>query len=481
MAKYYTCPKCGQHLDHGEKCDCGWYEGLENEGIVYIGVEHIHPHPNNPRKDLGDLSELKESISKNGIMQNLTVIPANEPGEYITIIGHRRCAAAKEAGLNALPCRVVYDMSENEQLGIMLEENMLRDDLTILEQAESFQLMLDLGETEDSIAEKTGFSKTTVKRRLNIAKLDQDLLREKIDNESFQMNLSDLYELEKIKDVKERNKILKNAYNSNGAKYAVKNALDNERLKENFQSLVEVLESIGIQKAPKEYEKEKYSSRWKNVGQIYIGGDNFCAEDYEPDFEIEDDMYYVKSNSYYVHIITEAGEQEETEQSEAEITRKRIEVNRDKINFRLRQMDADRKYLIDGFIEGKFKISDESKAASEIWHWLIENGANLSFINMVKYYTETSYWSIKKETIDKMKDKFFSLKIVHSMFIALYSCMAEAGRNLYDWQGYYGASSGEKLKSGYEIFAKYLGWCYEKGDEAIINGTSELYENANKG
>lgn len=45
---------------------------MEVKGIVTIGLEHIHPHPDNPRKDLGDLTELAESIKKNGIMQNLT-------------------------------------------------------------------------------------------------------------------------------------------------------------------------------------------------------------------------------------------------------------------------------------------------------------------------------------------------------------------------------------------------------------------------
>ena len=56
---------------------------MEVKGIVTIGLEHIHPHPDNPRKDLGDLTELAESIKKNGIMQNLTVIPKEgEPGEY---------------------------------------------------------------------------------------------------------------------------------------------------------------------------------------------------------------------------------------------------------------------------------------------------------------------------------------------------------------------------------------------------------------
>ena len=51
--------------------------------IVNIGIEHIHPHPENPRKDLGDLTELVESVKKLGVMQNLTVIPQEgNPGEY---------------------------------------------------------------------------------------------------------------------------------------------------------------------------------------------------------------------------------------------------------------------------------------------------------------------------------------------------------------------------------------------------------------
>lgn len=133
---------------------------MEVKGIVTIGLEHIHPHPDNPRKDLGDLTELAESIKKNGIMQNLTVIPKEgEPGEYITIIGHRRSAAAKLAGVTEAPCRVVEGMTDKEQMSTMLEENMQRNDLTIWEQAQGFQMMLDLGETEDTIAEKTGFSK----------------------------------------------------------------------------------------------------------------------------------------------------------------------------------------------------------------------------------------------------------------------------------------------------------------------------------
>ena len=95
---------------------------MENEKsnvIVSISAQDIYQHPDNPRKDLGDLSELSDSIAKKGIMQNLTVIPGHwdedrnwhEDG-YTLIIGHRRFAAAKQAGIQELPCRVVEDMDK---------------------------------------------------------------------------------------------------------------------------------------------------------------------------------------------------------------------------------------------------------------------------------------------------------------------------------------------------------------------------------
>ena len=116
--------------------------------LTEIELEKIHAHPQNPRKDLGDLTELAESIRKNGIMQTLTVIPGHfEDGEFVSgdytlLIGHRRCEAARLAGIEKVPCKVVEDMSNKEQVSIMLEENMQRSDLTIWEQANGFQICL---------------------------------------------------------------------------------------------------------------------------------------------------------------------------------------------------------------------------------------------------------------------------------------------------------------------------------------------------
>ncbi len=117
--------------------------------ITYIPIRQLYPHPDNPRKELGDLSELAASIKENGVYQNLTVIPGHylnsreyiakcvdEGGDaaaaaaawtpkaawssedYTIIIGRRRAAAAQQAGLYELPCAIV-EMDEREQMQTM--------------------------------------------------------------------------------------------------------------------------------------------------------------------------------------------------------------------------------------------------------------------------------------------------------------------------------------------------------------------------
>lgn len=83
--------------------------------ITNIETSKIFPHPDNPRKNLGDLTELADSIKANGIFQNLTVIPGEEKGTFVVIIGHRRLAAAKLAGLETVPCAIA-DMDRKTQL-----------------------------------------------------------------------------------------------------------------------------------------------------------------------------------------------------------------------------------------------------------------------------------------------------------------------------------------------------------------------------
>ncbi len=137
----------------------------------------------------------------------------------------------------------------------MLEENMQREDLTVWEQAQGFQMMLDLGETEDTIADKTGFSKTTIKHRLNIAKLDQDELKNKEQDKDFQLSLKDLYELERIKDVEERNKILREATDNRNLVAKVQSYIREKERQKKTDAIVKMLKELGVFEAPKQYAK----------------------------------------------------------------------------------------------------------------------------------------------------------------------------------------------------------------------------------
>ena len=205
--------------------------------IMNIDVNKIYPHPRNPRKNVGDVTELAASIVQNGVLQNLTVIPrvdapssatAAEPSEaeYTVVIGHRRLAAAKFAGLTEVPCTVT-EMDERQQLATMLLENIQRQDLTPIEEAEGFQMMLDLGETVASIAEQTGFSESTIRHRVKLSELDRKALEK---SQARGGTLQDYMKLEKIKDLERRNKVL-GTIGTSSFEYQLTSALqDEERL-----------------------------------------------------------------------------------------------------------------------------------------------------------------------------------------------------------------------------------------------------------
>lgn len=169
--------------------------------IQNINIDLIIPHPMNPRTSLGDLNELVDSIKAQGVLQNLTVV-SNDDGTYTNVIGHRRHAAAKLAGLTAVPCEV-KELSKQEQVSTMLLENMQRTDLTLYEEAKGFQMCMDLGMTLSDISTKTGLTQKTVKHRVKVLELDQDKVKS-----SRNGTIEDYIALEEIEDINERNRLL---------------------------------------------------------------------------------------------------------------------------------------------------------------------------------------------------------------------------------------------------------------------------------
>lgn len=141
--------------------------------VYSLPVADIRPHPHNPRQNLGDLTELADSIRSQGVLQPITVVPdPDAPTGYVCLLGHRRHAASKVAGQQLIPAMVRTDLSASQQLVAMGVENVQRSDLTPVEEATWLQGLLDLGEVKRSqLSKVTGMSKTTVSSRLKLGHL----------------------------------------------------------------------------------------------------------------------------------------------------------------------------------------------------------------------------------------------------------------------------------------------------------------------
>ena len=288
--------------------------------ITMIPVKQLRHHPENPRKDLGDLTELTESIRANGIMQNLTVVRDPErngmiPLQYLVVIGNRRMEAAKAAGLTEVPC-VVSDMDHRTQISTMLMENMQRADLTVYEQAQGFQMMMDLGFTEREIGEKTGFSETTVRRRLKMAELDGGTLKKAV---AKQITIEDLDRLAKVDSVKERNALLRD-YGEQNYNWNVTRAIQVQEARKRKPEARKMLKDAGIAKLPdgEKYQYGKYRELYNDRCRLYEwdGKSNFIPKVKEGTlYYTEDDTtisFYLKEPKKK----TEAPEKTEEEKEE---------------------------------------------------------------------------------------------------------------------------------------------------------------------
>lgn len=230
--------------------------------ITNIEVSKLLQHPDNPRKSIGDVTELAESIKARGILQNLTVVPA-ENGMYTVIIGHRRLAAAKQAGLTEVPCAVV-DMDYKTQLSTMLLENMQRSDLTIYEQAQGMQMMFDLGVPVAEIVEKTGFAETTVRKRLKIATLPTKQMQQAVERGG---KLEDYVQIADIKNEKERCELLKKV-GTRDFEFSLTRAKNRQIEAEKMPLVKAELKSIGA----KAVKGQIYSSAYEWIKQCEIVG-----------------------------------------------------------------------------------------------------------------------------------------------------------------------------------------------------------------
>jgi ParB/RepB/Spo0J family partition protein len=137
---------------------------------IVVELDHLVESETNPRKHFTGIEELAESIKKVGLLVPLLVRTLPD-GRYEIVAGHRRYRAAKLAGLSELPCEV-RELTDVQTLEVQLTENIQRDDLTPLEEADGYDaLMKASGYTADQVAAKAGKSRGWVYARLKLRSL----------------------------------------------------------------------------------------------------------------------------------------------------------------------------------------------------------------------------------------------------------------------------------------------------------------------
>ena len=144
--------------------------------VFDVSVSKIKPNPYQPRKtfDQKALEELSDSIKENGLFQ--PILLRETLVGYEIISGERRYRASKLAGLKTIPA-IIYDYTDQQMMEVALVENIQREDLSIVEEARSYQSLIDnLGYTQEQLANKVGKSRSHVANIIRLLKLDDDIL-----------------------------------------------------------------------------------------------------------------------------------------------------------------------------------------------------------------------------------------------------------------------------------------------------------------
>ena len=165
-----------QHVSKGEK-----KEDVKN--IAYIKIENIRPNPYQPRKQFSkaSLEELCESIKEYGVLQPINVRKISNT-TYELVAGERRLRAAAMAGLTEIPA-IIVDVNDNNSAIIALIENLQREDLHYMEEAEGYSNLLNEHNlTQEELAQKIGKSQSTIANKVRLLKLPPLVKKILVDN-----------------------------------------------------------------------------------------------------------------------------------------------------------------------------------------------------------------------------------------------------------------------------------------------------------
>ena len=439
-----------------------------NKNITYIDVDKLVPHPKNPRLEVGDVSELADSIKKNGVLQNLTVVPFGGVGDgrYTVIIGHRRLVAAKLAGVKELPC-VIADMDEKEQIETMLIENMQRRQLTPYEEAEGFQLMFDFGGDIHTVAERTGFSETTVRNRMKLLRLDKEAFKK---SQGKNISLNDYLAVAELEDEDARKEVLEKAGTNNFTWY-LNRAKDEEERKVNSAAFIRQLEKyaeridVEADDYDEEYWDEHYCrSIWNFAHPVeidpdeYSDGADYYFDDSHDTVKIyrvaEDEKSENEPSPEAIEAIRKEKERRERYQKLKEVNERAFELRKEFVKTFTPKTETDLQVI------AEFELFSANRGAYDIFSKLGD-----IFGVEIKHSDDDN-----KQFIEIVHDS--KIKTFRALLISAWYKIDSVYISAYDYNGKY--RNNDNLAYIYN-YLSLLGYQMSDEEKAYLDGTHELF------
>lgn len=464
----------------------------EENSLKYISIDELYPNPDNPRKSLDDLTELIDSIKENGVLQNLLIVPghrqtheewkvlaeqynANPTAElqhkmnkkdledgYTVVIGHRRLAAAKEAGLTELPC-VITEMDKATQIAVMMLENGQRKDLSVYEQAQGMQALFDLGESMHGIAKKTGFSETTVRHRVKLLDLDANKFKETAERGA---TIADYIKLEQLEDPELKNKVLEDI-GTNDFNWSLERAINTEKDRKKKARWFEILDSFAT--------RVKKKSNYTQVGYAHWMG-------HEPDSEAfitpkdanEVAYYYYVENNNYFYLLKDKDENEQSDPAaEKKANQEAARVQRlnelKTANETARNM---RRVFVMNYSGKKEHLPELIKFLSFISTLGLDvDEEDLAELLCIEFGEE----ELENEEYLCDKPKYIELCEKHPYSILLNMMFTMFDYNEHCYDGYHGKyQKNSSLEKWYDLLEK-LGYPISTDERQLLDGTHDLY------
>lgn len=222
------------------------------EKIETLKITSLKPNPNQPRKYFNEekLNELAESIKENGVIQPLIV--QKDGTKYMIIAGERRYRASQKAGLTELPC-IIKEYDEEELIKVSLLENIQREDLNSIEEAETYDSIIkQFNITQDNLADQLGKSRTYISNSLRLLKLSLHVKKLVIEGKIMHSIARSLVTLDEKTQNEIADVIIKNSLNARQVEKLINNKKDkNSNVSEKVKSMP--VEYVNIEKHLKEF------------------------------------------------------------------------------------------------------------------------------------------------------------------------------------------------------------------------------------